>query len=228
MKQIIQVCSLCLLGFASIAWSLNQFERMELVYERERDDIESTFRSERLSLPQRYVTILRDLEWEATLANDQEGARAIRDVRTQFVLDPTADSLQAAQDIEGLDTLRQEYQVAFRQLLTTKEEDLAVLQNQYRAALARLRDQLHREGQDDVAQRVEDSLASLPTVQTPASDEDDLIIDLGDDDAPTDVASRDREPAPRRPPGERTPPAPRERPADGPDPFDALMDAWLE
>ena len=223
----------CCIGLPSVAWSAEQVAHIDSVYEREKERIASTFRSERLSLPQRYITALRNLELEAALEGDQNRERAIRAVRQQFSLSPTADNLRASQGGDALENLRQQYQDEFENASQTREEDLAVLQEQYRAALSRLQEQLRRDGQDDALQRVERSLSALPAARESEPD-DDLFVDLGDD-AP--VASTRREPAERaarttpRAPALSTPRAPaprRDRGDDETDPFDALMDAWLE
>jgi len=233
MKNSIFFLMVCLIGLPLSAWSMNQVEHIQSVYEQEKERITSTFRSERLNLPQRYITALRNLEQEAALEGDQNRERAIREVRQQFTLSPLAENLRASQGGDALENLRQQYQDEFENASQTREEDLAVLQEQYRAALSRLQEQLQRDGQDDALQRVERSLSALPAARESEPD-DDLLIDLGDDEP---VASTRREPAERaarttpRAPAPSTPRAPaprRDRDADEPDPFDALMDAWLE
>ena len=208
----------------SLAWSNDQARRLGLVYEREQERIEDEFRASRLALPQRYMTELRNVEWQYYLAQDHIRVRDIQNVRQQFTIDPMPSSLRSTQGVAEVEDLRAQYEREYLLVATTRTEHLAALQEQYRSALTRLQASLRREGQDVEARQVGERLASLRSTRLAADPDDELDIDLGLDDEP--VAAR---PARTEAPATRPAPQPRAPAEHGDvDPFDALMEEWLD
>lgn len=215
-------------------WSrLNQIARMESVYEEEREQIESQFMEERLNLPQYIITTLRDLELQASRDGNSSREEALLEVRRQFSLNPTAENLQSDQNLDVVQRLREHYEEAFQGATRTRQENLSVLTEQYRAALSRTQEELQRSGEDEALERVATLLAAVPEEQAPEPEpepeddpDDDLMLDLWDDDQPTTTAesTTDRQPEPAS--EQRSIPSRRESPGD--DEFEALMDQWLE
>ena len=189
-RQILHMKSIivrfCLFWFtASVAWSNEEALRLQQVYEREIDNIASTFRQTRLQLPQHYMTLLRNIELQYRLTNDNESADEIRLLRQQFVMDPTPSGLLAPGAPAAISQLYDQYEEDFEGAVSTKQQETAELQRQYRAALSRLHTQLEQQGLEADAARIAETLAALPAPPPPEPEPE-----------PPPVVVRDRSPQP--------------------------------
>ncbi len=234
MKIVLLVFAIYVFGLMPV-YGNSQIRRLEILYERELQNISSSFQEERLRLPQDYMTALRNLEVRFMQAGDEENVSIIRQVRTQFVLDPTPAGLRAAQAPDALAQLRSQYEEAFREAARSKHEQTEELRRQYRSALSRLQNELQRQGQNEDANRVGRILAALPAEQqaAPRAAAPDVAVDLGRDRAaapagrttPRETSPPAARPAPPTRPPPQTPRAPQA--SDESDPFDSLLDQWL-
>jgi len=182
--SIVQVC--CFLAVILPVCGHAALENLQAVYEREMANIETTFRYERLALPQQHVTVLRRMEAYFQGEGDLAALLAIQEARQQFVLDPTPSGLVAVQSPDALVRLQQNYREAFAAAARLRQERITGLEGQYRAALGRLQRELTRQGQIEEARRVFDVISSLqpPAGAPEVSGVAGIDIDLGQDTSP--------------------------------------------
>jgi hypothetical protein len=177
MKIISIVFILCVWASCSSALANQRFERLQSVYERETERIEDEFRGDRLLLPQRHITALRNLMFSLHRENNIGGMRAVEDALQRFVLDPTPRGLLAASVNGGIAGLQDSYKEGFQAAAARRYQRLEALTDNYRTALTRLQNELSREGDVDGVQVVSQAVAHLGGGRSGQVPE--LIIDLG-------------------------------------------------